>query len=58
MKGESAKVKEEVVEIALADERVKKWVPSAHSVDSGQAISGQDFIKVVFVPGKLLSLVV
>ena len=50
LKGESAKVKDEVVEIALADERVKKWIPSASS--------GQDFKKVVFVPGKLLSLVV
>jgi len=45
MKGESAKVKEDVVELALADERVKKWVTG-------------EVKKTVFIPGKLLSFVV
>ena len=44
VKGESAKVKEEVVELALADERVKKWVIG-------------EVKKTVFVPGKLISFV-
>lgn len=43
--GESAKDKDAVVEMALADERVKKW------------LSGE-IKKTIFVPGKLLSLVV
>ncbi len=58
VESDKSKVESEVVALALIDEKVKKWVPSAHSVDSGQASSGHDFKKVVFVPGKLLSLVV
>lgn len=50
LKGESAKVQDEVVKLAMNDERVKKWLPSASS--------GQGVKKTIFVPGKLLSLVV
>lgn len=45
VKGESAKVEEEVLRMALADERVNKWLRENPK-------------KVIFVPGKLLSLVV
>lgn len=45
VQGESAKVQDVVVKMAMADERVKKWMP-------GEAR------KIIFVPGKLVSLVV
>ncbi len=47
---DKSKVESEVVALALSNEQVKKWVPSA---SSGQAIK-----KTVFVPGKLVNLVV
>lgn len=43
--GESAKVKEDVEKLAMEDDRVKKWIVG-------------EIKKTVFVPGKLLSLVV
>jgi len=46
---DKSQVESEVVKLALADEKVKKWVPSA---SSGQVR------KVIFVPGKLVSLVI
>ena len=45
VKSEEVKNQEKVVEIALADERVKKWVTS-------------EIKKTIFVPGKLVNLVV
>ena len=42
-------IKERVMKIVMSDEKVKKWLPSA---SSGQAK------KVIFVPGKLVNLIV
>jgi leucyl-tRNA synthetase len=50
VESDKSKIESEVVALALADERVRKWLPSASS--------GQDLKKVVFVPGKLVSIVV